>query len=398
MRPAKQVKVIASQLEVFQDMQIQLQNLLSYISDIIQKGVSWIEGLRNESYVEINQYLASETSECIKRCSAIPDSDEALLHDSASNENASKEYTLKSFSNLPETKDYVLLTEKMEILEKTISSYSKKMKVMQQKFLDNEEEINIKICRQVGETENKYDLKLQEIMKELHSASDFMLHLQGQNEILSGQVNKNEKQMTDILTSVESVQEKLSQIEQESASGCNQNVSEENVRSSEADEMSAVNTKLKALSSHYEMLSNKIMEHSQELQNISAANRVMQNLERDIKLFEEKYNQSNEEMKLKLQTADKKILGHQSASEALTTTVEEFRKTLNKTTEMLNYLKKDHLELSLQLSALKFFTDKSINKQGNKTNILENKMTSLDSKSLNVSSQVDKLSKEIVEL
>uniref|UniRef100_A0A2C9LVC5 Uncharacterized protein n=1 Tax=Biomphalaria glabrata TaxID=6526 RepID=A0A2C9LVC5_BIOGL len=76
MRPAKQIKVVRSQLEILEDLKVQLDSLLWCICNVIQVGESWIEEANNKTFSDIYQFLTFQTAECISKCSSIPNGSE----------------------------------------------------------------------------------------------------------------------------------------------------------------------------------------------------------------------------------------------------------------------------------------------------------------------------------
>uniref|UniRef100_A0A2C9L5E2 C1q domain-containing protein n=1 Tax=Biomphalaria glabrata TaxID=6526 RepID=A0A2C9L5E2_BIOGL len=197
MRPARQLKVITSQLEVLEDMKIQFENLLATINNILQKGFKWIDDESNElSFMELNQLLTNGTSECLTKCLIIANgSDESgqnLTKQTESEEPVLLLSTSCSSSHTKEDRDFHKLKEEISEIEK---SHLKKFKIVNQKLASIEKETTDTVLKDIDTRNN---LKFEEIMKELHSASDFMSHLQSQNEILANSVKEKTVEINDM--------------------------------------------------------------------------------------------------------------------------------------------------------------------------------------------------------
>ncbi|KAH9490623.1 hypothetical protein Btru_033848 [Bulinus truncatus] len=179
MRPAKYVKIITSQLEQFEDMKTQLENLLEDIKHIINQGQSWIDETVNTlSFTQINQLLTSETSKCIQKC-----------------------------LNITRDRDFNQVKIKIDEFDKRISEQSTQLKNLNQKVKRQEKQNEISI--QLTEKEKNTEVQLAEILKELQAASDFMSNLQSKTEMLTNKQNENEEKLNGVIEKLTDQEEKI---------------------------------------------------------------------------------------------------------------------------------------------------------------------------------------------
>ncbi|KAH9490625.1 hypothetical protein Btru_033850 [Bulinus truncatus] len=201
MRAAKYMKIIASQLEQFKDMKQQLENLLEDIKHIIHQGQSWIDETGNTlSFAQMNQLLASETSNCIQKCLNVTLEEDKMIPTTEVNIScsSSKISSPNSDGNTQSARDFNAIQIKLDEFDKRISEQSTKLKSLKQKVKRQEKQNEI-ISTQLSEKDKNTAAQLEEIMKELHAASDFVSNLQIQTEMLTSKQNENEKKLNDAI-------------------------------------------------------------------------------------------------------------------------------------------------------------------------------------------------------
>ncbi|XP_055876003.1 uncharacterized protein LOC106050186 [Biomphalaria glabrata] len=190
MRTPKQVKTIASQLEVLEELRDQLENTVGYINSVINIGKEWIDETNNESFVKINQFLVTETSECLRRCSSILDENDVMQ--------TTVEHVHRNASSNEEAPDpddkQGQQSVKQTLEQKTMStSHAKEINILiqnlKQQVIQNE---RMSKQRQ-AETEQSFHFKFEAVMRELEAASNLMSNLQSKMESLSSQVKEMSK-------------------------------------------------------------------------------------------------------------------------------------------------------------------------------------------------------------
>ncbi|XP_055875937.1 uncharacterized protein LOC106060946 isoform X2 [Biomphalaria glabrata] len=146
--------------------------------------------------MELNQLLANGTSECLGKCIIIANGSEESSPQNLRKQTEREEVVLLSAScsssHIKDDKDLQKIKEDISEIEK---SHLKKYKLINQKLASLEKQTTETILKDIDTRNN---LKFEEIMKELHSASDFMSHLQSQNEILANSVKEKTEQINDM--------------------------------------------------------------------------------------------------------------------------------------------------------------------------------------------------------
>ncbi|KAH9490628.1 EMILIN-2 [Bulinus truncatus] len=209
MRPAKYVKIITSQLEQFDDMKKQLENLLEDIKHIINQGQSWIDETVNTlSFTQINQLLTSETSNCIQKCLNITLEDDPMATTKVNIPcSSSKIFSPHSSGDRKSDGDFNQVKIKIDEFDKRISEQSTKLKNLNQKVKRQEKQNETSI--QLTEKEKNTEVQLAEILKELHAASDFMSNLQSKTEMLTNKQNENEKKLNGVIEKLTDQDERI---------------------------------------------------------------------------------------------------------------------------------------------------------------------------------------------
>ncbi|KAH9494453.1 hypothetical protein Btru_020049 [Bulinus truncatus] len=222
MRPEKQLHVVKSQLEILQEFKLDVQNLLGQINCIIENVVLWIEEKDDtQNFFQINQYLMTETSNCIQKCLLIADSNQHMTLASSDKDRAGQ----STATNFKDSDEYQKLISKFEEMEQSFSSlqgacknnevqcsvlseltatHSKKLKNLREKVQSQE-----KRREDGGEIDAKFD----EIVRELQAASDFMSQLRFQTQSLSTKVDELEGSATKSVDPLKTEMAKISEVQ-----------------------------------------------------------------------------------------------------------------------------------------------------------------------------------------
>ncbi|XP_055875753.1 putative leucine-rich repeat-containing protein DDB_G0290503 isoform X2 [Biomphalaria glabrata] len=192
MRPAKQVKAVRGQLEVLEDLKVQIDGLLGNICHVIQVGESWIGESDNKTFTDIYQFLAFQTAECISKCSSIANGSEDACQSADTTEPSVKENTPVTVSSFTLQGDRELskLMLRFESIENSVTSNSKKIKILNQRLKEQERNQNESTLKAQEEMDKTNAKKYEQIIEELHAASSFMSNLQKETESLSQNINE----------------------------------------------------------------------------------------------------------------------------------------------------------------------------------------------------------------
>uniref|UniRef100_A0A2C9KJB1 Uncharacterized protein n=1 Tax=Biomphalaria glabrata TaxID=6526 RepID=A0A2C9KJB1_BIOGL len=143
-----------------------------------------------KSFVKINQFLVTETCECLRRCSSILDENDVMQ--------TTVEHVHRNASSNEEAPDpddkQGQQTVKQTLEQKTMStSHAKEINILIQN-LKQQVKQNERLSKQLqAETDQSFDLKFEAVMRELEAASNFMSNLQSKMESLSSQVKEMSK-------------------------------------------------------------------------------------------------------------------------------------------------------------------------------------------------------------
>ncbi|KAI8797849.1 spindle pole body protein pcp1, partial [Biomphalaria glabrata] len=214
MRPLKQRQIISLNLEVLENVRQKLESLDKSIRVVIEKGEKWLNEDDNvQTFVQMNQMLVDENSRCLRTCQDIANEkeetdpttkDEGLNTEISeikpaltSTVKGSVEYdnrkgdveevstemsTIKDFIQTTE-RTYSTLSERIETLTKSLS---KKIKSLQKRNTEQENKMEEMVRRQ-SVSETRTDSKFDDVMSELHTASEFIKY---QMDMLSEKVKK----------------------------------------------------------------------------------------------------------------------------------------------------------------------------------------------------------------
>uniref|UniRef100_A0A2C9LJ64 Uncharacterized protein n=2 Tax=Biomphalaria glabrata TaxID=6526 RepID=A0A2C9LJ64_BIOGL len=143
--------------------------------------------------MELNQLLANGTSECLTKCLVIADGSEQSSHQILTKETENTDVlSSTSCSSSSSQDDFQKIKGDISEIEK---SQSKKFKLINQKLVSLEKQT---METNLNDIDTKYSSKFEEIMKEFHSASEFMSHLQSQNETLANIVKEKTEEINGI--------------------------------------------------------------------------------------------------------------------------------------------------------------------------------------------------------
>ncbi|KAI8793526.1 myosin-9 isoform X2 [Biomphalaria glabrata] len=356
MRPAKQIKVIRSQLEILGDFKDQVDDLLRCICTVLQVGESWLEERDNKTFTDIYQFLTNQTAECISKCSSIPYGSEDDCQAADTTEPCDTPVMIPILKDDKEPSQILL---RIESMENSITANSKRIKTLNQKFKEREKNTKENFAK-AEETERKSAEKYEKIMEELHAASSFMLNLQKETESLSQHIP--ERAITD---SKQEQEERNSVVELNDMKA----------------EISRTAEELTLLRSLYEKLSNKVIGNEKRISDlcISLENQTLlkselSSAQNTVKIDTEMESKCNDQLKdieEKLQSANAFTLDMQS----MTCQVQELQKNFCLTTQMIDPLKQDVSDISTVVTKLKASLDSFVVEQGKKLSDHEDKVT-----------------------
>ncbi|KAH9490622.1 Complement C1q-like protein 2 [Bulinus truncatus] len=217
MRLPKHVKIITSHLENLEDLKSQLGNVLDYIANIITEGQNWIdekEARASCNFIEINQFLINETSNCIQKCLNIAheneDSSTLTCNSDGDTPNLTSKPTLPNTGGniLKDDSKYNDVQLKLDKIDKRMTKQISEIKSLKQKVKDQEKQNEI-ISSQLTEKDKNTELKFKEIMEELQSASDFMSNLQSKNGTLTNEQNKHKEKLEKLIETFADYKEEM---------------------------------------------------------------------------------------------------------------------------------------------------------------------------------------------
>ncbi|XP_055893746.1 chromosome-associated kinesin KIF4-like isoform X3 [Biomphalaria glabrata] len=217
MRPLKQRQIISLHLEVLENVRQKLASLDKSIKDVIEKGEKWLNEDDNvQTFVQMNQMIVDENSRCLRTCRDIANEkeetdpttkDEGLnteisetKPDLTSTVKGSVEYdnrkgnveevstdisTMKDFIQTTE-RNYSTLSDQLETLTKSLT---KKIKSLKKRNTEQDNKMEEMVRRQ-SVSETRTDSKFDDVMSELHTASEFIKY---QTDMLSEKVKKCEE-------------------------------------------------------------------------------------------------------------------------------------------------------------------------------------------------------------
>ncbi|KAH9504462.1 hypothetical protein Btru_063703 [Bulinus truncatus] len=193
MRTARQIKIINSHIEGFVNIRRQLEILLDDIKYIIKRSESWLlENEECETFSKLNQVLDFEMESCLDRITKIADDREAPNVKGTLQDNIDRMPMLEQAVEIS-NENYLTLNTKLIKLSDTMST---KIKTLQEKLELQDENF-----------ETKYNTRFNEIMAELHSASDF---IQAKTESFSEKNKETEQKLNaELNVRCKNVQSKL---------------------------------------------------------------------------------------------------------------------------------------------------------------------------------------------
>uniref|UniRef100_A0A2C9LZQ3 Uncharacterized protein n=1 Tax=Biomphalaria glabrata TaxID=6526 RepID=A0A2C9LZQ3_BIOGL len=207
MRNSRHLKVITSQIENLEDLKSQLETIGAHVLTVIEKAELWIQEKENDfTFLEMSQFLMIETSKFITKCHNIA-SDNTESAKAVSTSRLSVETSLSgSCTTNRDEKEFEILKERLEKMEKTISTHSRKYKTVNQK---------LKALENYSETIHSQTEQNDWIMQELNSASEFMTQIQSENELLTERITSHEHSVSKLNGVSESWQLKQKRLEEQ---------------------------------------------------------------------------------------------------------------------------------------------------------------------------------------
>ncbi|KAI8793514.1 lamin protein, partial [Biomphalaria glabrata] len=207
MRNSRHLKVITSQIENLEDLKSQLETIGTHVLTVIEKAELWIEEKENDlTFLEMSQFLMIETSKFIMKCHNIAsDNNESAKAMSTSRLSVETSLSGSCTTNRDE-KEFEILKERLEKMEKTISTHSRKYKTVNQK---------LKALENYSETIHSQTEQNDWIMQELNSASEFMTQIQSENELLTERITSHEHSVSKLNGVSESWQLKQKRLEEQ---------------------------------------------------------------------------------------------------------------------------------------------------------------------------------------
>ncbi|KAK0058237.1 synaptonemal complex protein 1 [Biomphalaria pfeifferi] len=404
MRTPKQVKTIASQLEVLEELRDQLENTVDYINSVLHKGKEWIDETNNESFVKINQFLVTETSECLRRCASITDDEDMDIGKSIA-EPVDRNTTLNEYNTKDQDdKEIVQKTHKLETL---VTTQAKDMKLLkhQVKKLVKQNERRSKLQ---AETEQSFHFKFEAVMRELEAASNFMSHLQSQNESLSSQVIEtfklgNTPEVTDRLHSVElSITEHNTKLEELLLQ---ERLTENSILIKVKEflaQSGTFNDQTKWVKSYFPKLTNDVKHINESYGQVQKSLKVQ---EENLRSLEKRFEDSEKLKAKQLQDLEtnsepkyESANALKSQSESITANYKQINTDFKQLCLKFDKQTKETTDRLFQLSATNISTAAHIKEQIKKFSVIESKLATIDKKNNDVSSQVVQLLSRILHL
>ncbi|KAK0058246.1 lamin-like protein [Biomphalaria pfeifferi] len=146
----------------------------------------------------MNQYLANETSRCLRRCRNPTNFD---LHSYSAEHSDEAKITVLNTNNCSSRDDNS--DDSNEILFNTLNSkHSREIEDLKLKSLEQD-----KLIKSTLEQIKEKDSKVEEFHNELQEASNFMSSLQSQNKKLSELVAKNNEQINEVFSITETLRD-----------------------------------------------------------------------------------------------------------------------------------------------------------------------------------------------
>ncbi|KAI8793525.1 synaptonemal complex protein 1, partial [Biomphalaria glabrata] len=356
---------------------------------VINIGKEWIDETNNESFVKINQFLVTETSECLRRCSSILDENDVMQ---TTVEHVHRNASSNEEAHDPDDKQGQQ-TVKQTLEQKTMStSHAKEINISIQN-LKQQVKQNERMSKQLqAETEQSFHLKFEAVMRELDAASNFMSNLQSKMESLSSQVKEMSKfdNASDLIDRLHSVDvtvtehhKKIEELQQESTENNILRIVHELLI-----ERGILTHQTLRENSDFEKLHEdlKFIKDSQDQVQISLQkhDENIRGLETNFKDSETLRSKHLQDLKKEMQSKYELLNGLKSQSESTRADYKQIETYLKRLGLNFDKLKQENTDLSTQISTL------SVTSANDKREQIE-KISSIESKNNDVSSRVDQL-------
>ncbi|KAK0058228.1 lamin-like protein, partial [Biomphalaria pfeifferi] len=203
MRNSRHVKIITSHVENLEDLKSQLETIQTNVLTVIEKAELWIEEKEKDfSFLEMSQFLTNETSKFIMKCHNIASDNNESARAISTSGVALETLLSGSCTSNRDEKEFEIVKERLEKMEKTILTHSRKYKTVHQKLKALENETNQKE-------------QIDWIMQELNYASEFMTQIQSENKLLTERITSHEHTVSKLNGVSESWQLKQKRLEEQ---------------------------------------------------------------------------------------------------------------------------------------------------------------------------------------